>query len=105
MGSKIKARLQALWAKLNTDLRELWAKDKVFVILFGVILAIIKFRQGLIGLAVWSGKSLFNSTTTTTSNIQQQENQANNQANQLVDDANKLPSTETPVSDDWNISK
>jgi hypothetical protein len=101
MGSRVKTWAKSLWSKLNADLKALWQQDKLFVVVFGAIIAIIKFRQALIGLLIWSSKNLFNSTTQTTNSIQQQENADNNQANQLINDANQLQNTEKTTSDDW----
>jgi len=101
MGSKIKAALQAFWTKLNTDLADLWKTEKWFVILFGTIMLIIKFRQAIISAIVFSSKLLFESTEKKSDELQQDENKANDQANQLVDDANNTPPASTP-GDDWN---
>ena len=105
MGSKIKAWLQSLWLKLNTDLKALWKDDKVFIIAFAVIIAVIKFRQALIGILVASSKNLFNSTQKISDALQQKEKASNDQANQLVQDSEKLSDSEDPVTDDWNVGK
>ena len=101
MGSKIKAALQAFWAKLNTDLSDVWKTEKWFVILFGTVMLIIKFRQAIINVIVFSSKLLFDSTQKKIDELQKDEDNANNQANQLVDDSNNTkPSTD--IGDDWN---
>jgi len=102
MGAKIKAFFQGLWAKLHTDVADLWERDKAFLIAFGAIILALNFNKALIGILSASAKSLFNSTTAKTNAIEKQENADNAQANKLVDDANKLPNGEAPIGDDWN---
>jgi hypothetical protein len=104
MGTKLKAFLQAFWAKLHADLDDLWQRDKGFLLVFGAIILALKFNRILINLIVASSKSLFNSTVASTTQVQNQENTDNNQANQLVDNSNNLPGNETTITDDWNTT-
>jgi hypothetical protein len=108
MGTKLKAFLQALWTKLKGYALVVWNNAGVFkvvVVVGGVFLTVIKFHQALINLLVSSSKSLYNSTQKESNSLQQQENANNNVANQLVQQAEQLPNSEKPVSDDWNIGK
>jgi len=98
----VEAKLKALWAKLNTDISELWASSKIFVILFGVVILIIKFHDLLMSLIVADSKSIENSAVKQDAVLSKQENAANTAADKLVSDAQKLPSTEGGITDDWN---
>lgn len=102
MGAKIKAYLQALYVKLTTDVGQLWQTDKGFVILFGVVILAIKFHSILIDLIVSNSKAIFDSTKKTSDVLQKKEDDANAQANHLVENAKKLPESEVPIDDDWN---
>jgi hypothetical protein len=96
------AKLKALWAKLNADISEVWKDDKVFVFIFGAIMLVIKFRNILMDLIVSNSQSIFKSAQKESSVDQQQENKDNAAATKLEQDAQKLSSSETPVTDDWN---
>jgi hypothetical protein len=101
--AKLKELLKSLLSKLTAEFGTLWATGKPFVFIFGVVLALIKFHSELIGILVWSSKNLFNSTSVETNILQKQENTNDTKADQLVDNASKLPDSEKPVTDDWNL--
>ena len=97
----MKEKLKALWGKLNTDVSSLWAESKFFVIAFGAILLALKFKDVFQNLIVLGGKMIFNRASDESKEISDKENQDNQSADQLVDDAKKLPDSETPVDDNW----
>ena len=101
--AKAKNALDSFKNKATSDISDLWAKDKGFIILFGVIILGVKFRQLAIDFLVSSSKALFNKTQQQSDVLQKQENAANDQANQLVSDANKLAGAPQDSTDDWNI--
>jgi hypothetical protein len=105
MGSKIKAFFQALWAKLNTDLHQLWEDDKFFVILFGAFIALIKFHQLIINYLVFTSKLIFDNAQKKSADLQQAEDQADQEASQLIDDAGNLGNNTNTPGDDWNVGK
>lgn len=102
---KLNTGLSTFWSKLNTDISELWQNSKVFVIIFGILIAVIKFHNVLIDLIVSGSKTLFQNTQQKSDSDQDQENKDNQQANQDAQDANNLPNGEAPVNDDWNTKK
>lgn len=102
MGDKIKAVLQAFWLKLNTNLGELWQSSKWFVILFGIVILIIKFHTVLIDILISNANRIFSSATKTSDASQARENQDNQQANALIQDANSLPGQQKPIDENWN---
>jgi hypothetical protein len=99
---KARAVLQAFWTKVNSEVSDLWEKDKNFVLLFGVIILGVKFRQILISLIISSSKALFNSTEKKSNALDQKEVDDNADAEKLIQEAKQLPNDETPVTDDWN---
>lgn len=89
-------------AKASQDIKDIWAKDKGFFILFGALILTIKFRQILMNLIIGNAKALFNSAQKQSNQDQTKENQANTQANALEQQAEQLPSQEQPITPDWN---
>jgi hypothetical protein len=102
MGAKLKAYLRTFYSKLTTDVSDLWQKDKVFLAVFFAIIVALKFNSALINIISISARRLFNSTTAATDALQKEENSVNEQANKLVEDANKLSPSDEQVDDDWN---
>ena len=98
MGEKLKA----IWAKTNSDVKELWNKDKVFLFVFGFLILVVKFRDFLINQLVSGGKKVEDKSQKQSDVLATQENQDSQQASQLVQQAQDLPQTEKPVDDDWN---
>jgi hypothetical protein len=96
------AQLKSLYAKADQDLKKLWNTDKMFLFAFGALVLFIKFRDILISLLVSSSKRIDTNAQKQDTKLAAQENQANTQANALAAQAAALPSTETPVSEDWN---
>jgi hypothetical protein len=94
-------QLKALWVKLNTNISELWSDSKVFVIIFGVLIVILKFRSILVNFIVLGAKSIFNQASQQSSADQNQESKDNNNANDLINQANILPDNQPPVTPDW----
>ena len=97
MGDKLKA----FWTKVNSEIKDLWNKDKAFLFTFGFLILVVKFRDLMISVLVNSGKRVEDKSQKQSDVLTTQENQANQQANQLTQQAQDLPQTETPVTEDW----
>ena len=95
----------SLWDRMNQSLGDLWAKDKAFLFLFGVIILIVKFRSILIDILVKSGKEEADKAKQENDKLLQQENQASTEADKLVEQAKNEPSKQQPVTDDWYKKK
>ena len=93
---------KSLWDKLNTSVKELWEKDKVFFILFGIIIITIKFRDIIIDILVSSSKRVLTDSEIKDTTLAKQESEANKAANALVNRANEAPLKEKPVDENWN---
>ena len=94
-------KLRSFWQKLNSDAKDLWAKDKIFFILFGILIIIVKFRDVLISMLVASGKRVMDDAKKKDEQLASQENQAKTESERLVEQAKQEPSKETPVDDNW----
>jgi hypothetical protein len=94
--------LKDQWAKVNQDLKTLWNNNRIFLILLIPVILIIKFRSILIDIIVNASKQQIQNAQNKDAKLKGKEDQANAQANQLVDEANKLGSQERPPVDaDW----
>lgn len=94
--------LQEFWAKVNLDASDLWEKDKLFFILFGVVILIVKFRSLLVDLIVSDSANVLKNAEKDDSALAKDEKANNQAADQLVQHAQQLSSQEGKVTDDWN---
>ena len=90
---------------VESTLKKLWAKDKMFLLLLLPLIVAIKGRNILMSLLVAKANSTMQNATQNDQRLQQQENAANNQANALAQQAEALPATEKPIADDWYLQK
>lgn len=88
--------------KLKTPISELWANNKVFLIVCGLLILAIKFQDVIFSFLVNSAKKLLENTQKNSDVLQNQQNTANSQANQLIQEANKLNENRPSVDDDWH---
>jgi hypothetical protein len=105
MLARLKAVWSNLWAKINLDAKELWSKDKVFFIIFGAIILIVKFRDIFISLLVSGGKKTMDNAQKKDDSLATQEKTENGQADALVKQAEALSNKETLVQPDWYKDK
>lgn len=101
----MKEKLQAFWAKLNTEISTLWENNKIFVIVFGALILIIKFREVIISFLVADSKRIFDNATKESDSLKKQQDSYNSSADKLVEEAKQLPNHEGPVGTDWNVKK
>lgn len=88
--------------KMQMDAKELWADHKIFFIIFGVLLIVVKFRDLIIDILVSSAKRTVDSAKKEDSQLAKQEGDASKAADDLVAKANSEAGKEQPISDDWN---
>jgi len=96
------AWLKAFWVKLNTSAADLWKNDKLFLILFGVIILVFKFRSLLVDLIVSDSEAVFKKAQQTSDELTKNETKNNQAADELIAHAEKLNSSQGNVTDDWN---
>lgn len=87
--------------KLKMDPKTLWNDHKVFLICFGALILIVKFRDVLIDILVASAKSLLKDTKAKDAVLANEEQKAKDDADALVRKAKEEPLKEQPVDDDW----
>jgi hypothetical protein len=83
-------QLKAFWAKLNSDVGDLWQNSRSFLIIFGVLIIFLKFRDIALNLLISGAQRIFNNATNQSGADQKQENQDNQNADSLIDNAGKF---------------
>jgi hypothetical protein len=101
MWPKIKNWIKDILALSEKDLNTIWQNTKVFVIPLVALGIVIKFRDILISLLVNSGKRIYQNTQQKNNKLQNQENQANQKANDLIQESDSLPEEKTKTEEDW----
>lgn len=87
--------------KFKLDAKTLWDNHKLFLIFFGALILIVKFRDVLIDILVSSSKKLLQDTKDKDKVLVNEENKAKDDAAALVQKAKDEPLKEKPVDDDW----
>lgn len=87
--------------KLQLDPATLWKNHRAFLIGFGLLILIIKFREVIVDILVASSKTILEGAKKTDAQLKSEENQANSAANKLIDDAKKLDENKPKVDEDW----
>lgn len=88
--------------KLNLPITTLWEKYKFFLIAFGILILIFKFREVIIDLLVSSSRETVKEAQKQDASLRAEEDKANSQANQLRKDAEDLATNKPKVDEDWN---
>lgn len=87
--------------KFSLGFKELWNNHKLFLIVFGILIVVIKFREVLIDILVTSAKTLLANTKKESATLQAEQDEANKKADDLVKKAKEEPSKNEPSDDDW----
>lgn len=91
----------SFWDKLNTPIKSLWENNKGFIIVFGLLILIIQFRQVILDMLISGARKELDTAKTKDAQLASEEKQANDQANKLVDEAKHLSDNKPEVKDDW----
>lgn len=102
MLDKLKQFFADLEERAKQDWKLIWNSSKGYIIAFGALIAVIKFREIIISLLVSGAKKIDENAKKQDAVLVAQENKANDEANALVKQAQEEPSKEKPVTDDWN---
>lgn len=81
---------------------ELWENHKLFLIVFGILILVIKFQDVIFAFLVNSSKGLVQETQKKSDSLQQQQDDANNKANQLIKKAQQTGDNRKDVDENWN---
>jgi hypothetical protein len=93
--------LKELWAKAVAKLKEVWEKNKLFILILIPLLILAKFRDLVIDILVSSSKKLMEKTKKADAQLKQEQDSANNAANKIISDADKLSENKPDVDEDW----
>lgn len=97
MSAKIKAFLATVWA----DTVDTWKRVKLYVLGILAIVAVLGFQKIKDAFLAYSGKKEIENDQKKDQTLATQEKKANDSADQLVKEADALPSQEQPVKDGW----
>lgn len=87
--------------KFKAPLSDLWDNHKVFLIIFGIAIIAYKFREVIIDLLVSDSHKKVDEAQKKDVELRAEEKQANDQANQLVKEAESLTQNKPKVDEDW----
>ena len=90
--------------KFKMPFSQLWEKHKLFLFIFGLLIVLVKFREVIIDILISSARAKFEDAKQKDANLAGQQNAANNKANQLIDNANKMDQNKPEVKEDWHKS-
>jgi hypothetical protein len=94
--------LKELWAKAVQKLKEVWEKNKLLILIIIPLILLAKFRDLIIDILVSSSKKLVEKTTKDSAELKQEQDAANNEANQIIADADKKSENKPKVDKDWH---
>jgi hypothetical protein len=100
--SRISQAWRGFKALCEKDLTTLWSEYHTWLILIGAAVLTMKFRALLVDFIINGSKKLYLSSQKQSESLQVKKDANNKAADALVQQAAELPSTETPVDDDWN---
>ncbi len=91
--------------KLSSGIGYLWKNDKIFLIVFGVLIILAKITSLFMDLLATSSRKDVEKTQAQDSVLKAKEDSYKSQADSLQKDAENLANTKTNVKEDWNVKK
>lgn len=99
------ANIKSFWDKITGSVKYLWENDKIFLVLFGVLIAAAKIVSLIMDFLAYQSKKEVDSAVKQDAALKAQEDSAKAQADALVKKANSLPGQEKPVDENWDKKK
>jgi hypothetical protein len=89
---------------IENKLKDIWANNKLLLVLVAIPLLILKFRSVIIDLLVKDSRKIVDETTKKDDALKTEQTVANTKADQIIVDANKAKkdSDSQTVNEDWN---
>jgi len=94
-------KAKALLAIMGNQIADIWNKSKIYLLGIVAIIAALEFQKIKAALLVYAGKKEIQKDQKQDDVLAKTESTDNAQADALVKDAENLPSTEKPVTEDW----
>lgn len=91
--------------KFNLPFSTLWDQYKGFLIVFGILILIFKFREVIIDLLVSGAHKTVSDATKQDQILRDEEKLANYQANEFIKKAADAATNKPAVDEDWNKKK
>ena len=95
-------KLQSLWATIKSELAKIWDSARGWIIAFAAIFIVIEFQKIKAYFLTQAAKNEIKEDNKADVSLAKTETSENDQANALVQEANDLPASQPPVTDDWN---
>lgn len=105
MSDPTDANVKSFWDKITGDVKYLWDNDKIFLVIFGVLIAAAKITSLLMDFYAYQSKKEVDSAVKQDTVLKAQEDAAKSAAAALVKQADSLPSQEKPVDENWDKKK
>ena len=97
----MQTKLSVLWTTIKTQISDIWAKSKMWIIAGASLIIYLKWRQIKEALIVNTGNKAIQSSNKQDQALATQENIDKSGADALVAAAAALPAEAPPVSADW----
>ena len=98
----MQAKISAIWTLIKTQLADIWAKSKIYIIAGASLLIYLKWRQIKEYMIVKAGNKEIQQSNAKDKDLSTAETTANAGADALVKEAAALPASEPNVDDNWN---
>lgn len=98
----MQTKLSALWQLIKTELADIWAKSKIYIVAGASLLIYLKWRQIKEYLIVKAGNKEIQQSNAKDKDLSTAETTANAGADALVKEADALPASEPTIDDNWN---
>lgn len=98
----MKNKLLVIWETIKAQLADIWNRSKIFLLAILAIILAVEWNRIKIFVLNYLGQREIKSDEKKDSVLAAKESEDNAKADALIADAQKLPSQQTTISDDWN---
>ena len=103
--ASLKQKLKAALTSVVQFLKGLGSGEKLLIVGVALLAILAKYRDVMMDLIAASGKKLINNSNAQDAKLAADEKKDNQQAQQLAQQSDAMPDSETKVTDDWNTKK
>lgn len=94
-------KFKAFMASLKNEIVDTWERGKMVLLTIGGLIIALEFRAIKEWATAYLNSKMIQKTAAKGAQLEMAEDAANKQADALVADANALPASEKPISNDW----
>lgn len=89
--------------KFNAPMSVLWDNHKTFLIIFGLLIILFKFKDVVFDLLVNNSRKIVQDTKEQDKSLKADQDQANNKANELIKEAESLNVNKKEIDENWHL--